>query len=167
MAALFHVSGRLLEGVVALSLMLMMLVTAVDVVGRYFFNTPLSGGIEIIELTLAVVVFGAYPLVTWRRAHICIDLLDDYVPVAWVRLREIAISLISAAALGLVAYKVWQLAGRALSYGDETDVLAIPTAYLVYFVSTMSWLSMAAALGLAAALLFHHPAISPSPSEHH
>ncbi|AMG30839.1 TRAP transporter small permease [Grimontia hollisae] len=167
MAALFQISGRVLEGIVALSLMLMMTVTTVDVVGRYFFNAPLSGGIEIIELTLAVVVFGAYPLVTWRRAHICVDLLDDHVPVSWVRLREVVINLVSTSALGLVAYKVWQLAGRALSYGDETDVLGIPTAYLVYFVSVMSWLSMVAALGLVVALLFRHPAISPSPSEHH
>ncbi len=100
MTALFRFSGLLLEGVIALALMLMMVATTVDVVGRYFFNAPLSGGVEIIELTLAVVVFGAYPLVTWRRAHICVDLLDDYVPDSWVRWREVVINLVSAAALG-------------------------------------------------------------------
>ncbi|CZF85270.1 Tripartite ATP-independent periplasmic transporters, DctQ component [Grimontia celer] len=166
MAAMLRVSGLLLEGVVVVSLMLMMVATTVDVVGRYFFNAPLNGGIEIIELTLAMVVFGAYPLVTWRRSHICVDLLDDHVPDRWVRWREVVINLVSAAALGLVANKVWQLATRALSYGDETDVLAIPTAYLIYFISAMSWLSMMAAIGLVAALLLRHPAVLPSPSEH-
>ncbi|MBV7300587.1 TRAP transporter small permease [Enterovibrio paralichthyis] len=166
MTALIRFSGLLLEGIIALALMLMMVATTVDVVGRYFFNAPLSGGVEIIELTLAVVVFGAYPLVTWRRAHICVDLLDDYVPDSWVRWREVVINLVSAAALGLVANKVWLLADRALGYGDETDVLAIPTAYLVYFISAMSWFSMLAALGLVVALVLRHPAVSPSPSEH-
>ena len=37
----------------AVVLFLMMMVTAVDVIGRYLFNTPLAGGFELTEMMLA------------------------------------------------------------------------------------------------------------------
>ena len=37
-------------------LFLMMIVTAVDVVGRYFINKPLAGGFEITEIGLALLI---------------------------------------------------------------------------------------------------------------
>lgn len=163
--AVVKVAGKSLEGLAAISLLTMVVVTTIDVFGRYLFNTPLSGSIEIVRITLAAVVFSAFPLVTWREDHICVDLLDDYVPTGWVRWRQAAINLASAFALGLVANKVWQLAERSLSYGDETDVLGFPIGFLVYFISLMSALSMLAALILAAAYIFHVPVNTQASTE--
>ncbi|MBC7006138.1 TRAP transporter small permease subunit, partial [Photobacterium sp. BZF1] len=52
---------RGLEALAALSLMLMMVITFVDVVGRFFFSSPLIGSTEMIEVLLAVMVFMAFP----------------------------------------------------------------------------------------------------------
>ena len=66
-------------GLVAASvLFVMMSITAVDVIGRYFFNKPLAGGFEITEMGLAVLIYCALPLVSARREHIVIDTLDVF-----------------------------------------------------------------------------------------
>lgn len=54
----------------ALLLFSLILVTCVDVIGRYFFSAPLRGAFEITELLLAALVFTALPLTTERREHI-------------------------------------------------------------------------------------------------
>ena len=59
-------------------LFLMMLITAVDVAGRYVFNKPLPGGFELTELLLAALIYCGLPLVSARREHIVIDTFDPY-----------------------------------------------------------------------------------------
>lgn len=51
-----------------LTLFALMVVTSVDVVGRYFFNSPRPGAVELARLMLATLVFLAFPVVTWRRS---------------------------------------------------------------------------------------------------
>ncbi|CCN82410.1 putative TRAP-type C4-dicarboxylate transport system, small permease component [Vibrio nigripulchritudo SFn27] len=140
---------RCLEVLASLALLMMLVVTVIDVVGRYFFNAPLPGGVELVEILLALVVFAAFPLITWNEEHICVDLLDDWFPRAMIDLRQFVISLGCAFALGLVAWKVWGLGSRSLSYEEETDILAIPLGYVMYFISITGWLSMVMTLLLA------------------
>ena len=54
----------------------MMLVTAVDVAGRYLFNKPIAGGFELTEILLAALIYCGLPLVSARRDHIVIDTFD-------------------------------------------------------------------------------------------
>ncbi|WP_434355672.1 TRAP transporter small permease [Parasalinivibrio latis] len=150
-----------LEGLAALSLLTMLVVTVIDVVGRYFLNSPLQGSVELIEVTLALVVFAAFPLITWQEEHICVDLLDDWFPQVMVNARQLLISLGCAFALGLVAWKVWGLGTRSLSYGEETDILAIPLGYVMYFISATGWLSMVMVLVLAALYALRRGPMSP------
>ena len=55
---------RALGGLAALVLMALMLLTCVDVAGRYFLNRPVTGGLEVTEILLALVIFAGVPLVT-------------------------------------------------------------------------------------------------------
>lgn len=152
MNLVFNFAGgirRCLEVLASVALLLMLVITVIDVVGRYFFNAPLPGGVELVEIMLAMVVFAAFPLITWNEEHICVDLLDDWFPKTMVSLRQFVISLGCAFALGLVAWKVWGLGTRSLSYEEETDILAIPLGYVMYFISVTGWLSMVMTLLLA------------------
>ena len=48
----------------------MMMITAVDVAGRYLFNKPLAGGFELTEMLLAALIYCGLPLVSAAaRAH--------------------------------------------------------------------------------------------------
>ncbi|MDO6708337.1 TRAP transporter small permease [Photobacterium sp. 1_MG-2023] len=146
---------RQLLGVIAsLTLFSMLVLTVIDVVGRYFFHRPFPGGVELIEMMLAIVVFSAFSLITWSEEHICVDLLDDWFPVSLTNLRQAFINLCSAFALGLIAWKIWGLGVRSLSYGETTDVLEIPIGYVICFISFIGWISMVIALALAYQYLF-------------
>ncbi|RCV85674.1 TRAP transporter small permease subunit, partial [Vreelandella rituensis] len=46
-----------LEGVAGATLFALMLLTTADVVGRYFFNAPILGTVELTQQMLAAVVF--------------------------------------------------------------------------------------------------------------
>ncbi len=126
---------RGLETLAAISLLLMMLITFVDVTGRYFFNAPVMGSTELIEVLLAVMVFMAFPLVSWNEENICVDLLDNYFPEKWVGMRQIVINLICSCSLILVAMMNWKLAGRSLEYEEVTEILEMPLGYVTYLIS--------------------------------
>ena len=65
--ALLRRTERLFGAVAALALVGMVLLTCVDVIGRYVLNRPLTGAFELSEMTMGALVFASLPLVTLRR----------------------------------------------------------------------------------------------------
>lgn len=120
---------------VALAAFAMMAVTCVDVVGRYVFTAPLPGAVEINELLLGLMVFGALPLVTAGREHVSIGLLDNLFRGAVDRVRQALLNLVSGAVIGITAYRLWLKADELAANGDTTLYLRIPAAPFGYFMS--------------------------------
>lgn len=119
----------------ALLLFCLILVTCVDVVGRYFFSAPLSGAFEITEILLAALVFAALPLTTERREHIEVDLLNVVLSDGAKRFLSAFAGLFSAAVLATLA---WRLASHAVSAaqdGATTNALGIPLAPFGYLAA--------------------------------
>ncbi len=54
-------------------LLWIVLVTCVDVIGRYFFNSPLYAGAEIIQVSMAGVIFLSLPYMLFKNEHIIVD----------------------------------------------------------------------------------------------
>lgn len=102
---------RWLDGLSSALLFLMMSLMVVDVVGRKFFNRPLVGAVELVELCLLVSVYGAIPLVSASRQHIRIELLDAVVPPSLAALRERVSELLCGLLLVACA---WLAAGRTI-----------------------------------------------------
>ena len=65
----------LLAGIV---LLWIVLVTCVDVIGRYFFNSPLYAGAEIIQVSMAGVIFFSLPYMFFKNEHIIVDLFPIF-----------------------------------------------------------------------------------------
>ncbi|MGE4086308.1 MAG: TRAP transporter small permease [Vicinamibacterales bacterium] len=128
--------------IITLVLLAMMIVTVVDVVGRYFFNAPLGAAFEGTEVLLVMVIFAGLPLVTLHDQHIAIDLLDGFFVGTRRLVQHVAVSLVSAAVLALEAWMVWLHAGKIESV--QTDVMGLPLAPLARFIAVM--------VGLAAAM---------------
>lgn len=119
----------------ALLLFSLILVTCVDVVGRYFFSAPLSGAFEITEVLLAALVFAALPLTTERKEHIEVDLLNVVLSDTLKRYLSAFAGLFSAALLATLA---WRLASHALTsaeHGATTNALGIPLAPFGYLAA--------------------------------
>lgn len=106
-------------------LLAMLAVMVVDVVGRKFFDRPLLGAVEMVERLLLLSVYAAVPLVSCRRDHIRIELMDPLVPPA---LRGLRARASEAANALLLLGCAWLAGGRALQTwqaGDSTTLLSI------------------------------------------
>ncbi|WP_163557824.1 TRAP transporter small permease [Halomonas sp. NO4] len=141
-----------LEGVAGATLFAMMLLTTADVAGRFFFNSPILGAVELTQLMLAAVVFLSLPVVCWREEHVSVDLLDAIFPSRLIWIRQMLVNLIVAVALWVMAGRVWALGERAFQWGDVTEFLRIQTGYLIYLIAIM--LAVSAALTLLRAVCY-------------
>ncbi|RVT81672.1 TRAP transporter small permease [Rhodobacteraceae bacterium CCMM004] len=119
----------------ALLLFSLILVTCVDVVGRYFFSAPLSGAFEITEILLAALVFAALPLTTERKEHIEVDLLNVVLGDKVRQVLSAFAGLFSAALLATLAWRLASHAVHAAADGATTNALGIPLAPFGYLAA--------------------------------
>jgi TRAP-type transport system small permease protein len=136
--ALGHVAAALMLG--------LMLLTCVDVVGRYFLNKPLPGGFELTEVLLAALIFAGLPLVTLRGDHITVDLFDPVTPDWLFRIQHALASLIGAASTGCLAWRLWLRAEDLQRAGETTSQLQFRLAWLTYAMAILMALTAAAFL---------------------
>jgi len=118
-------------------LMLLMLLTAVDVVSRYLFNWPLRGGFEMTELMLLILIFAGLPLVSHADEHVTMDFIDRILGPRAVAALVRIVHAICAVLMFLLAWLIWLKAGKISGYGDTTDVLRIAVGPFVYFMAAM------------------------------
>ena len=118
-------------------LFLMMMITAVDVIGRYVLNKPLTGGFEITEMLLAALIYCGLPLVSQRREHIVIDTFDPLMSARVKRALDVVAEIVCSLTLGGIGYLIFRRAARVAEYGDTTNVLKLPLAPVAYVMGTM------------------------------
>lgn len=147
-----------LSVIASVILFAMMALTLMDVVGRYLFDTPVSGAFEMTELMLASVIFMGLPLVTAERDHVTVDIIDLWVSPAVVKNLKRVAGITGTIAFGFLGIMLWQLADKLAHYGDTTAVLQIPHSWLAWLMAVMTLMSAAAmAIITLIDLLGHYP----------
>ena len=123
-------------------LCVMVVVTCIDVVGRYFFSAPLLGAHEIITLSMGIMIYLGMPLVTASREHLMIDLVANLLSSKGKRVQQIAINSIAALTFILFSYLL-------LFYGFGlaedlmiTEDLEIEQAPIAYVMAVMCFLTI-------------------------
>lgn len=149
-------ASQVLQLGAAALLFAMMLLTFVDVWGRYLFNYPLPGAFEITELMMASLIFAGLPLVTAAGEHVSVDLLDFSLPKTLRRIRDALIHALCSFMLVFLSYRLWLKALEQVDYGDQTAVLLLPVAPVTFFMSASTAVSAVALLVLAASALKGH-----------
>jgi TRAP-type C4-dicarboxylate transport system permease small subunit len=135
-----------LGGIAALTLFLLMIVTGVDVVGRYLFNQPLLGGFELTEVLLAALIFAGLPLVSLSSEHVTMDVLDSVSPPRLLRLQKRITNALGALCLSYLAWRLWLRAQAVAAAGETTAQLHFPLSALIVFMAAMIALSALAML---------------------
>jgi TRAP-type C4-dicarboxylate transport system permease small subunit len=67
-----------LANVGAIILLGLVVLTCVDVIGRYMFNSPLVGAVELVRICMAGIIFFSFPLMFLRNDHIIVDLIPFF-----------------------------------------------------------------------------------------
>jgi TRAP-type C4-dicarboxylate transport system permease small subunit len=146
----------------AMALFAIMWLTLVDVTGRRFFNNSVPGGLEITEILMVIVIFGALPMVSWRSEHVVFDSLDVFLP-DWVRaIQARLVNLVCAGVFGLLAYLMTTRAERFAEYGDTTVHLQLAIAPVAWMMALFLFLTALVHLLFVFVVLPvsspHHPA---------
>jgi len=105
---------------------LIILLVVADVVGRYVFNRPISGTLEVIELMMPAVVFFAFAYVEAKDGHVKVDFIVLRLPKRIRACVDAVASCVSFAVFGIIA---WQSVLRFFylqQQGDVTGYLRIP-----------------------------------------
>ena len=121
----------------------LMLVTCVDVIGR-FFNQPLSGGFELTEVLLATLIFAGLPLVTLRNDHVTVDLFDAVTPDWLFRIQHVVACVIGLGCIGFLAWRLWLRAEHMAAVGETTAQLKIRLSWVTYSMSVLMALTAVA-----------------------
>lgn len=132
----------------AIILMALMLMTAVDVVGRYLFNSPLKGGTELTEFMLSALIFCAVPIVTLTGGHVVVELITWRLPTAMLGLAQRLLYALLATIHGVIAYGVWKLAARSVKRNELSEYLALPVGYIQFFAVFCLGVTALVCLGL-------------------
>jgi len=133
-----------------LALMALVVITCIDVFGRYLFNQPLTGSTELIELGLGLVVFASLPVISWRNENVVVDILDKHFSATAHMIRSHLINIIFAITLYFVGDRLLMLGYRSLGYGEETEFLHIPLGWSINFMGGVCWLTAIALLTFGA-----------------
>lgn len=142
LAAFIRRIGRLLCVIAAIMLLTLMALTCIDVLGRYLFNRPLPGGFELTELGMGALIFTSLPLVTLRRQHVQIDLLD-ILPARWHDVQHAVLGMLTAACMAVIGWRLWIKAGEMAHAGETTATLQISVYPLIYYMALMAFATTA------------------------
>ena len=121
--------SKVFGSVAAAFLAAMMLLTVADVLLRTFFNLPIQGMLELIELGLACTMFLGMPAVFIRGEHLVVDVVDQLTRPSVVRLLDLFGALISFSVLAVMAWQMVPVARAMYEFGDVTSDLSIPKIY--------------------------------------
>ncbi len=149
-------AGLFFANVAAVVLLALVALTVADVIGRYFFRSPVTGAVELVRICMAGIIFFSFPLMFLRNDHIIVDLIPIFRRgwLAWI------VSIVILAVITYVAYRigdrVYDYAVRAFEDEDVTEYLAIPRWPIVGFI-TLSLFAAAVMSALRLLLLLSTP----------
>ncbi len=143
----------------ALALFAIMWLTLIDVTGRKFLSSSVPGSLEMTEILMVIVIFGALPLVSWRSEHVVFDTLDAVIPQAFKRFQARVVHLVCALTFGLMARLLLMRAERFAEYGDITVYLQLPLAPVAWTMAGLLFLTaLIHGLFVFAPPMLEHPA---------
>jgi TRAP-type C4-dicarboxylate transport system permease small subunit len=119
----------------AVALVIMMLLTTVDVLGRYIFNSPILGTYEMTEFLVLIMIFSFLPFAQSEKTHVSVDLLVALFP----KRVQANIELFNhAVCLGVMVLITWMGVEKAFELklvGEASPNLKVPDYPFVFFLA--------------------------------
>jgi TRAP-type transport system small permease protein len=104
----------------------MMLLSTADVIGRYFFNSPVLGAYEITEYLMLIMVFSYLALAQSEKAHISVDIVFNRLPTGLQHVLERLNHLVCLLMMLLVSWMSLQRIWELKKTGEASVLLKIP-----------------------------------------
>jgi TRAP-type transport system small permease protein len=125
-------------------LLVMVILSFVDVIGRYGFHASVFGASEMTSWLMVAVVFGGIAIVTREDAHITVGLLEGVLGRHMATTARWTRHLFMLGCYGLMAGILWHLAIAGVHSGRSSAVLGIPLWAFSGMGAVLSTLGLAA-----------------------
>ncbi len=119
------------------SLAAMVVLTVADVLGRYLLSFPIVGSVELTEMLMVAVIFSGIPLATAKGGHVSVDIVTLALGSRTRKAQAVLAHLVATASSLLFGFVTWQRAWAALELRDQTTMLSLPLAPMVFFMSVL------------------------------
>lgn len=133
-SSLLERAGVMLAGA---ALFAIMALTFFDVLGRKFLSHSIPGSLELTELLMVVVIFGALPAVSRRGEHVQFDSLDAWLPPLVRAVQQVLVAVAAAALLFALAWIMWGTGGQFAESGETTAMIGIPKSPFIYAMAVL------------------------------
>jgi TRAP-type C4-dicarboxylate transport system permease small subunit len=107
-------------------LLCMMALTISDVIGRYFFNSPITGAYEITEVMMVTVVFLFIGYTQAEKGHISIDFVIRLLPQKMRMTIDIVTHLVSLFIMILIGWMNILRCLELMRINEVTPILHVP-----------------------------------------
>jgi len=116
-------ASRMLGLIAGTALFAMMLLTFVDVIGRYGFHKSIFGAAEIVEHLMIVTVFAGLAFITAKNEHITVTLMEGLFTHRFAAAQRWVSIAISVGCTLLITREMYAHAADLLRSGKRTAVL--------------------------------------------
>jgi TRAP-type C4-dicarboxylate transport system permease small subunit len=129
--SLFFVAG--------LSIILMVFMTTLDVVMR-FFRVPIKGVYDIVTILSAIGISFAIARTTLQKGHIAVNLVTRLLPQKIQNIIAVITNIISFTFLFFLARELWKYGAHLSIIGEVSLTIQIPFYYIIYSISVSIFL---------------------------
>lgn len=126
MERIFTSIERVLAVLAGIALFIMMILTFVDVIGRYGFNKSIFGSSEMIEVLMVVVIFAGVAFVTASDKHIKVDIFAPVIEGYAPNVQRWIVHIFSLVIFAGLTYELGRHMLDSLLSGKRTAVLDFP-----------------------------------------
>lgn len=123
---LLHVLCDVCAGIGGLVLVGMAMLAVVSVIGRAFFNAPILGDVELVQLGTAVCVALFLPYTQMRGGNIIVDVFTQSASPRTQRWLDGLGTFFYTLVMALIAWRVYVGGEQALEYQDSSMLLGFP-----------------------------------------
>jgi TRAP-type C4-dicarboxylate transport system permease small subunit len=102
------------------------LLTGMDVVGRYLFNSPLQGTFELTEIVMCLVVAFGIAFTTAKDEHIMVDALFEKLPSSAQRKLTVVANTCGVLVFGILCWKGVETGIESIRDKEATELLNVP-----------------------------------------
>ena len=126
--------SRILSGIAAVALAVMMLLTVADVIGRAF-GYPILGTYEVVSIVCLVAIGFAIPLTSWKRRHVYMEFLIERMGARAKKSMHTGTRILCLILFLLAGTNLFHMAREMASSREVTMALQIPFYPFAYGAS--------------------------------
>ncbi len=131
----FEFIAVLFAAVGGVAVFILMAITDIAVVARYFMNNPIFGIEDISVLVLTVIVAASVAYGVWTQSHISVELVELFAGRRTTRICGILAQLLGAGTAGYIAYALATIGSCGFPCGAVTGNLSITHVPFYYFLA--------------------------------